>query len=104
MEHQLALFVETRIILPRSMKINAPTVKEIILSDNAPPLKLLVTFVKEMTMFLTNAPSMPLLNKGNKKDPSMPRMLMAKEKDHLYHQTRQPNSKDQRNPRNQDQT
>src|SRR4051812_16638021 len=99
MEHQLALFVETRIIPPRSMKVNALTVKKIIPLDNVPPLKLPVTFVKETTMFLSNAPSMPLLNKGNKKDPSMPRMLMAKEKDHLYLQTRQPNSKDQRNPR-----
>src|SRR5215216_3243256 len=104
MEPQLALFVETRITLPRSIKINAPIVKRNIQLANAPHLKLLVTFVKETTMFLSNAPSMPLLNKGNKKDPSMPRKLMTKEKDHLYLQTRQPNSKDQRNPRNQDQT
>src|SRR3954471_22937324 len=101
MEHQLALFVETKIILPRSMKVNTLTVKKIILLDNVPPLKLLVTFVKEMTMPLSNAPSTPWWNKGNKKDPSIPRMLMAKEKDHLYLQARQPNSKDQRN---QDQT
>src|SRR4051812_30770346 len=99
MEHQLALFVETRIILPRSMKVNALTMEKIILLDNVPSPKLLVTFVKEMTMSLSSAPSTPWWNKGNKKDPSMPRMLMAKEKDHLYLQTRQPNSKDQRNPR-----
>ena len=66
MEPQLALFVETRIILPRSMEINAPTVKRNILLDNVPPLKLLDTYVKETTMFLSNAPSIPLLNKGNK--------------------------------------
>src|SRR4051812_13232713 len=101
MEHQLALFVETRIILPRSMKINALTVKRNIQLDNVPPLKPLVICVKETIMFLSTAPSMPLLNKGNKKDPSMPRMLMAKEKDHLYLQTKQPNSKDQRNPRSE---
>src|SRR3954471_4502188 len=99
MEYQLAIFVETRIIPPRSMKVNALTVRKIIPLDNAPPLKPLVICVKETIMFLSNAPSMPLLNKGNKKDPSMPRILMAKEKDLLYLQTRQPNSKDQRNPR-----
>src|SRR3954468_1059283 len=99
MEPQLALFVERRIILPRSMEINAPTVKRNIQLDNAPLLKLLSTYVKETTMFLSNAPSIPLWNKGNKKDPSLPRRLMTKEKDHLYHQTKQPNSKDKRNPR-----
>src|SRR3954468_13493705 len=99
MEPQLALFVETRIILPRSMEINAPTVKRNILLDNVPLLKLLATYVKETTMFLSNVPSTPWWNKGNKKDPSLPRMLMAKEKDHLYLQTKQPTSKDQRNPR-----
>src|SRR5215216_6080765 len=100
MEPQLAIFEETRITLPKSMKINAPIVKRNIQLANAPHLKLLVTFVKETTMYLLNAPSMPLLNRVNKKDPSMPRMLMTKEKDHSYLQTRQPNSKDQRSPRN----
>src|SRR3954466_7000681 len=38
----VALFVETRIILPRSMKVNALTVKKIIPLDNVPPLKPLV--------------------------------------------------------------
>ena len=99
MEPQLALFVETRITLPRSMKDNAPIVKKNILLDNALPLKLLATCVKEVIILLTNVLSTPWWNKGNKKDPNLP-----KEKDHLYPQTRQSTSKDQRNPRNQDKT
>ena len=94
MEPQLALFVETRIILLGSMEINAPTVKRNILLDNVPPLKLLATYVKEVIILQVYVLSMPWWNKGNKKDPSLP-----KEKDHSYIQTRQPNSKDQRNPR-----
>ncbi|MEI4926921.1 hypothetical protein Q8G50_30875, partial [Klebsiella pneumoniae] len=76
---QLALFVETRIIPPRSMKDNAPIVKKIILLDNVLPLKLLATFVKEVTILPVYVLSMPWWNKGNKKDPSLP-----KEKDHFY--------------------
>src|SRR5215216_2289623 len=90
MEPQLALYVETRIILPRSMKDNAPIVKKIILLDNVLPLKLLATCVKEVIILQVYVLSMPWWNKGNKKDPSLP-----KEKDHFYIQTRQPNSKDQ---------
>src|SRR3954469_24989833 len=99
MEHQLALFVETKIILPRSMKDNAQIVMKTILLVNALPLKLLATFVKEVIILLAYALSMPWWNKGNKKDPSLP-----KEKDHFYLQTRQPNSKDQRKSRNPSKT
>jgi hypothetical protein len=58
-EPKLAIFVETRITLPRSMKINAPTVKRNIQLTNAPQPKLLVTYVKEIIMSLSNAPSIP---------------------------------------------
>src|SRR3954465_9347863 len=89
MEPQLALFVETRIILPRSMKDNAPIVMKTILLENALPLKLLATFVREVIILLAYVLYMPWWNKGSKKDPSLP-----KEKDHFYLLTGQPNSKD----------
>ena len=58
-EPKLAIFVETRITLPKSMKINAPIVKRNIQLINAPHLKLLVSYVKEIIMSLSNAPSIP---------------------------------------------
>ena len=59
MEPQLALFLETRIILPRSMEINDPIVKRNTQMADVPHLKLLVTYVKETVMSLSNAPSIP---------------------------------------------
>src|SRR3954465_7307250 len=49
----------------RNMETNVPIVKRNTQLDNAPPLKLLATYVKETIMFLVNAPSFPWLNKGN---------------------------------------
>ena len=53
------MFVETRITLPKSMRINAPIVNRNIQLINAPHLKLLASYVKEIIVFLSNAPSIP---------------------------------------------